>query len=149
MRFNFQTILHNPEEGHYGDCWRTCIACLLDLKPDEVPHFALQGKNYFESTQSWLHERGMALYEYAYRDDFLMQGIKGCFHILSGPSPRDPVNVRHSVIGLDGQVVWDPHPTQAGLHDANDKSSWYITLIIRLNEHGAAGQPEANRPHHV
>ena len=32
-------LKHDPEEGIYGDCVRACIASLLDLLPDAVPHF--------------------------------------------------------------------------------------------------------------
>lgn len=149
MRFNTQTILHNPREGLVGDCWRTCIACLLDMEPSEVPHFAALDGNWWANTQAWLMQRGLALYQYAYMDDFEAQGISGCHHIITGPSPRDPENVRHSVIGMDGQVFWDPHPSRAGLHNEDDRNTWYTTLLIRLNAHGAADQPEANRPHHA
>ena len=31
---------HRPEEGVFGDCYRTAIACLLDLRPQDVPHVA-------------------------------------------------------------------------------------------------------------
>lgn len=34
-----QAFLHKPEEGVYGDCYRTCIACLLGIDRDAVPHF--------------------------------------------------------------------------------------------------------------
>lgn len=128
-----QTILHNPAQGQLGDCWRTCIACLLDVKPEEVPHFAELDGNWRLNTQAWLKERGLAFYDYAYMDDFATQGISGCHHILTGPSPRDPENVRHNVIGLDGQVHWDPHPSRAGLHNPEDKSTWYIMLLVRLD----------------
>ncbi len=30
---------HDSEDGLIGDCWRTCIANLLGLKPQQVPHF--------------------------------------------------------------------------------------------------------------
>ncbi len=33
-----QRYLHNPPET-YGDCYRACIASLLDLGLDDVPHF--------------------------------------------------------------------------------------------------------------
>ncbi|MCK4817308.1 hypothetical protein KA005_16175, partial [bacterium] len=30
---------HNPEEGVFGDCYRTCIANVLGVFPTAVPHF--------------------------------------------------------------------------------------------------------------
>ncbi len=33
-----QKYKHDPENGIYGDCFRTSVACLLDVDPEEVPH---------------------------------------------------------------------------------------------------------------
>jgi len=32
-----QIYFHNPEKGSHGDCYRTCIACILEIEPVEVP----------------------------------------------------------------------------------------------------------------
>lgn len=39
MRRQKQRYLHEPENFQYGDCHRTAIACLLDLRVWEAPHF--------------------------------------------------------------------------------------------------------------
>ncbi len=36
MTPNKQLNLHEPAAGVIGDCWRTCIACLLDKSPSDV-----------------------------------------------------------------------------------------------------------------
>jgi len=39
MKYHHQMIRHDPENDNWGDCFRTCIACLLDLDcPMQVPH---------------------------------------------------------------------------------------------------------------
>lgn len=38
--------------------------------------------------------------------------LGGCY-LLSGKSPRGDWN--HSVVAREGQVIWDPHPSRAGL----------------------------------
>jgi hypothetical protein len=30
---------HCPEEGRYGDCFRACVASLMELPAEAVPHF--------------------------------------------------------------------------------------------------------------
>ena len=30
---------HDPDNGIIGDCYRTAIACLLDLPPDALPNY--------------------------------------------------------------------------------------------------------------
>jgi len=34
-----QTIIHNPDNGMYGDCFRACVASLLEKPIEKVPHF--------------------------------------------------------------------------------------------------------------
>jgi hypothetical protein len=69
MRFQKQSIMgYNPEAGIYGDCYRTCIASLLDMDLHDVPHFVrdseLAGKDGWHThakTCEWLRERGMTM----------------------------------------------------------------------------------------
>lgn len=125
-----QTILHDPANGQFGDCWRTCLACLLDIDPLAVPHFGELGDQWFKETQAWLGKRGLAMFDMPYMEIFPHIEVKGAYHIISGISPRDPA-VRHSVIGLDGEVHHDPHPDDTGI--VGERHEWYIGLVIRLN----------------
>ena len=68
-----QLIKHDPENGMYGDCQRTCIAVILDLHPSEVPHFCedptatRHDENWREKRQArWLHDRGLTAATVAY-----------------------------------------------------------------------------------
>lgn len=125
-----QLLLHDPANGIMGDCWRTCIACLLEVPPNEVPHF-LETNHWWRDTQEWLRERGYGLYEFGgLFEQVSISGLVGCHHIITGGSPRDPANVRHSVIGLDEAVVWDPHPSRAGI--TGEPHSWYHALLVKL-----------------
>lgn len=44
------------------DCLRACLACLLDLKAEEVPDFS-ESLNWWTDLQTWLMERGMFFLE--------------------------------------------------------------------------------------
>jgi hypothetical protein len=112
----------NAVTGIPGDCWRACIASVLDLPADEVPHFvSLYWSEedptlwYFE-TASWLKERGYALETWAPGPPPRYNG----YAIASGPSPRG--DFKHAVVryvaaqSADGMLVWDahdPHPSRA------------------------------------
>jgi len=39
MRPQKQKFAHKPDEGVFGDCFRTALAAILDLDRDDVPHF--------------------------------------------------------------------------------------------------------------
>src|SRR3546814_14399554 len=71
-----QLIKHDPENGAYGDCQRTCIAVILDLHPSEVPHFCdnpladRDSPDWWHKRQTrWLAERGLAEAPFAYYSD--------------------------------------------------------------------------------
>lgn len=107
---------HNAE-GRPGDCWKTCVAALLDAPLDDVPHF-LEEDDWWLSTQQFVRSRVggnavLARWTDAGKvpsEDLRVPG----FLIASGDSPRG--NFQHAVIAnLDGEVIHDPHPSRAGL----------------------------------
>jgi hypothetical protein len=42
-------------------------------------------------------------------------GFIDTYHVISGPGPR---GCHHSVVGLNGKMVHDPHPDRTGLEEA-------------------------------
>ena len=133
---------HAPDQGIIGDCWRTCIACLLDMHPLLVPHF-------FEScwddddatranaaTRLWLAERGLSFVEFPYAPcelPVLQQSFAyNCpdvHYILSGTSKN---NVGHSVIGLNDRIVWDPSLDDSGIVGPMRGGYYWFGLLIPM-----------------
>lgn len=114
-----------------GDCWRTAIACLLDLDdPEEVPHFIAidMARGDGDSTAWWTDTVAFVEEHLAPGDTFhLLEPTfpvyeipeLGWGHVIAtGPSPRGPW--KHSVLvdAITGELVWDPHPSRAGLAGA-------------------------------
>ena len=126
-----QLILHDPENDQYGDCFRTCIACLLEIEDiSSVPHFC------DNTNERWVPDLNKRLgnFGYAYIDVtgvnnewYREQGIN-THHVISGMGPR---GTRHSVIGLNGEIVWDPHPSRDGL--SCSKEEYEHGYIIKLS----------------
>ena len=59
-----QLIRHDPDNGQWGDCWRTAIACILEIPPENVPHFSDKDNNFVQAmthTQQWLKESGLGM----------------------------------------------------------------------------------------
>lgn len=128
-----QTLLAEREDGHTrdglpGNCIQACVASLLNLTLDEVPHFAVY-TDWFGAMRRWARERdGDFTYfpfpvpeEYAETWEIWADwGRANNAHvILSGPSPRGPF--WHVVVGnVDREVVHDPHPSRAGLVEVRD-----------------------------
>jgi len=111
-----------------GDCWRTAIACLLDLTdPADVPHFIAidQARGDDTSTAWWtdtvafvtqLIPAGQTLHLLQPTFPIYLEPDNAWPHaIATGPSPRG--DFEHAVIvdARTGALVWDPHPSRAGL----------------------------------
>lgn len=132
MKPQDQEFLHKPEIGQYGDCQRAVIASLLELQIHEVPHFLQLSKG--DPSDFWNRIQAFCKqYNYFYLtvqrlagSIFFGEGVN-VYHEISGPSPRDN-NVHHAVIGLNGQIVFDPHPSRAGL--AGDPYGWQYSYLV-------------------
>lgn len=119
-----QMFTNADEKRPVGDCWRTCIAMLLDLPVEEVPHFVdlhydadavttdrwpefegieVEVPAYAAATQVWLRERGLALHSY----DGPPGNYTG-FAIATGPSPRGDFS--HAIIVYT--VAMEPQDTR-------------------------------------
>lgn len=124
--------LHTDIDGTpIGDCWRTCVAMLLDVDdPTKVPHFMELAKElpdvehpdglglegaWAKASRDWLADVGYGL-------DFYpgwgpLDGYKG-FAIGTGPSPRGDW-LHAIVVYVDGTLgdtsyiayAADPHPS--------------------------------------
>jgi hypothetical protein len=104
--------------GHpAGDCLRACVATVLGLPLEDVPHFVQYIEHPAGTDRSlwwWAMYGFCRWYGWAvgYNDDPL-DPPKG-WALADGKSPRGHM---HVVVAYDGEVVFDPHPSRAGLTD--------------------------------
>ncbi len=133
-----QTIMHDQEKGVIGNCFQACIASLLEIPLEEVPHFVEGNQDaYFwrKELNVWLAPRGLSFVEiwcpnlanFRWYADEQLANVG--YYVLSGPSPRQK-NVEHAVIAKGGEIVFDPHPSKAGLADGDDYR-WIGLMIDR------------------
>jgi len=118
----FGRIKHEPPV--MGDCFRACVASILELDYDQVPHF-LQGEDgynplWFTDFEKWLRPMGL--------EPVLLGGVDCAnpdsntayfgygYHIVTGKSPRfSEGEVLHSVVHRDTKLVHDPFPGGTGV----------------------------------
>lgn len=116
----------------YGDCMRACIASLLDLPIADVPHFLRNSDGdpvgFWNGIYDFCEARG---FEYSpVHEKFnpqLATDLDG-YHTIGGPSPRG-CGLLHAVVGLNGTIVFDPHPSKAGL--AGDPAEWTFDYMVK------------------
>lgn len=120
-----QLILADPDrgdghntEGVPGDCWRACIATILRLHPNQVPHFIHQyPATWWDESRIFVEDRHPG-FELVYRDrpefpEGLNHNYLTTNMIGMGPSPRG--DFLHSVIFNNHRMIHDPHPSRAGI----------------------------------
>lgn len=102
-----QEFLHDPRTGSIGDCFRACIASVLEVPVAAVPHFALLGSRWGQVADAYLGALGREL-EWAQGEP-----PDDVWAIVTVRSPRD-ADLKHSVIYRGKELVHDPHPSRAG-----------------------------------
>lgn len=137
-----QLIVHDPANGKFGDCHRTCIATILDVDPLEVPHFcdgtedreSVPGNGadtFLDRERSWLARFGLASALVGYLDCDLDAVLTTCKHcspgvpVILGGTSR--LGCNHSVVVLDGEIVSDPSGN--GIVGPMDDGYYWVTFI--------------------
>jgi hypothetical protein len=95
-----------------GDCLRAAVATVLNLDPDDVPHF-VQYVEHPEGTDSHLWWWALVGFccAHGWRVDYAGEAPSG-WSLADGVSARGH---QHVVVAYDGEIVHDPHPEGGGL----------------------------------
>lgn len=125
MKPVMQTI-GGPENGN---CLQACMASLLGLCLEEVPHFVLED-NWVHALDAWLKQ--FDLQSVAVDLNIMRQQGEDMwkpygYHLIVGKSPR--ADCQHAVVGYNGEMVHDPHWDGDGL---DTEESW--TLFVKRFE---------------
>ncbi len=119
----------------YGECVRAAYATILGVPIDAVPRFDpaacdAVGAQQGDLEREWLSSIGFDLVEIGVEPPaelpwWFLKSMPPVPHLMSGISPR---GFGHRCVGVGGRVVWDPHPSRAGL------TSVYAIGILRPME---------------
>lgn len=99
-----------------GNCFAACLASILEMPIKDVIHFpAGECPLWRDIVNDWLENKGMFFIDIALNGDMRDNQIKYWgYHIIMGESPRSE-DIRHAVVGYQGKIVFDPHPSRDGL----------------------------------
>lgn len=117
-----------PEKG---DCFKTCVAMILDLPEEAVPNFCAAPRDkWWREFQEWLEARHLTAIEVNIRKQPLCWTTGGTPCIVSGKSPCG--DWLHSVVAVslaerDYEYLYDPHPDDTWIEDVQ-----YITFFASL-----------------
>lgn len=93
-----------------GDCMSACIASILELPLDDVPHF-VKHDDWIERRDNWLRQRGLCAIHGTFHVG--TEWRPAALHILYGKSPR--WDGLHCVVARGHEILHDPHPSRAGI----------------------------------
>ena len=115
MRRMYNIVIHDPENGSFGDCHRNCIAMLLGLDQHKVPHFFREddGEVGRQECKDFLKKFGLAEANVLFTEETSIESIlrhtkhmmPGVPCILGGQSRN---NCNHSVVVYNGEIWCDP-----------------------------------------
>ncbi len=142
MKYQRQLVFpHRPVNNQHGDCFRTCVACMLDMDAADVPNFAENDAStdeFWGRIQDWFAGLGLYLLcvplDGAMSQEDVLTTIgtmnPGCRYMLGGHSPG---GTSHVVVCLDEKMEWDPSPVGSGLDgptsESGDEKLWWVYMI--------------------
>jgi len=140
-RQNMRFVDH--PSGISGDCWRVCLAIMLNVPWYTVEHFVYLSEitpdyNWWDRSVQWVQRKahGWNIVELdvvfpVYAEPEKAPGKV----ILVGLSPRGDFD--HAVIAdaVTGDILWDPHPSRDGLVT---RTAVYALIQDPIEEESAA-----------
>lgn len=115
----------DPNSTVRGNCVQACVASVLEAPLSEVLHCA-------HMTHSlWLP--CLEKHGFAWIKTPINVRFNG-YHLICGMGPREIIGldghkfpVAHCVVGFNGEIVHDPHPSRAGL-TTQEEFWWFVSL---------------------
>lgn len=144
-------------DGQFGDCYRACIATILDLPSEEVPNFGHlaggsadgDGDKATDLARAWLAERGLGTFKTWVNGEWSIEKLLNLFSrdnpgvpwILHGEARhKGPGDFNHSVVCLDGEIAHDP--SGAGILgpcvDISGERPWWWVEVLAIGARHAA-----------
>ena len=147
-----QLVKHDPKNGQYGDCARTCIACLLDLPPRSVPHLfengMIDGEVFWQRMDEWLAKLGLKSFGVPYDADVtdVLKTVGHYFpetYYMLGAASR---TADHFVIAKGDKIVHDPagHSPDS-INRGSDGFVWvyvFIPLFLQQEKPIPVSEPQ-------
>lgn len=119
MKRVFGKSTHSPDSGTFGDCLQACIASLLDMELDQVPHFmhdGCSGEEGLKRVQAFLIPRGMAVVVLAVPPD--QKFNSPICHLMGGTNGHGDA---HVVVACDMEPIHNPDLVS---NDFGDPATW-------------------------
>ena len=129
-------VKHDPPHS-YGDCFRACVASILDLPTDDVPHFYHDGADGdvgTERVREFLNGLGYTIVWFAFDGEALP--LDEMLNIWGQMNPDVPAillasnrDSDHAVVMRGDKIVHDPSWIRSSITGPNSNGYWNILVI--------------------
>lgn len=140
MRPQLQKYI-NGTDGQSGDCHRTCIAMILNMDRDEVPHFMVnvpprcppddpRSKESVQLELEWLAQHGLTVVNVPFPGDTDIAHLLESLSVLANDAPVvlgcSAPNGNHSVVVWRGEIY---NPTNGVIVGPQELTGfWWLTI---------------------
>lgn len=119
MKPVYQTLFKPPA----ANCFQAAMASVLELPLDDVPNFVLE-ERWWQAANDFLRPRDLYLITVPAQEEWTPIG----YHLVAGPSPR--LNGWHCLVGLNGQPIFDPHPSGNCKLGTQERWEWHLFVSM-------------------
>ena len=136
MTPTFCTVKDDPANGQYGDCVRACVAAILDMPSETVPHFFhdnCDGETAFERIGDFLRPLGYAPFFINFPGSFeeIVYSMKmlnpDALYMLFGRTE----NGDHVMVYKGDTMVNDPSWLRLPLIGPGEHGLWSVMVIAK------------------
>ena len=139
MRYEHCLVRHDPANGTYGDCLRACVASIMDMDSQHVPHFADAGADATVAMRwmgEWLRTYECAPFIVAYPGDISLAELldmhrtinpDSVYILFGGTGGGD-----HCVVCRGGQVIHNPAWIGSRIIGPLSNDTWQVLIVGRV-----------------
>lgn len=152
-----QLINHDPSNGQFGDCYRTCVAVVLGVAASAVPHVCEKGwcneddLDGLIAMREYLRGIGFGISKSVFHGDLSWRDFKKWMGrlnpdtaiIVTGETTK---GTNHCVVMIGGEVVCDPitgGPNRSPFCNsalADGERHWWVEVIVPIKSLSEAAQ---------
>jgi hypothetical protein len=130
---------HDPENGIYGDCWRTVVACLLRLPVEAVPHVC-DGPDDGKATErmrAFLDSQNCALIQVPFSGEMPLEQVLEYVGLVVSVDLHwclmgvSRTGCNHVVICKGNEIIHDPSITQSGIVGPASDGCWWAEWVVQ------------------
>lgn len=131
------TVKDDPANGSYGDCVRACVASILEMESDAVPHFFHDGngENGFDRMRVWLADRGRVPAYLPFGPEMSVDAVcwsLGVYGDISAMLFCSSAGGDHCIVINKDGVQHNPAWYASPIDGPHSQGVWIVILLARI-----------------